>query len=614
MAAPTPYALAYDFTSFQSSNPTTPLPADKLEIEFNALQTTTDELIANLGAIQRSDNALANNSVGNDQLKSEVTIGVNPAADWVTGTEYEANDTVYESNKVYRCLIAHTAGVFATDLAALKWTEILDFDQYLTATAADVVSTEADLVSVEADLASVESDLSAVESDAGAVETDLAAMEADLATITGDVAAVESDLAAVEADLSATEGDSTATAADLVSVESDLGAVETDLASVESDLSATEGDSTATAADLVSVEADLSATESDLSAVETDLAAVENDRTAVEAIEVPGRNRIINGDFNIWQRGTSFPAIAHPSYSADRWRYFEVSSAVHTISRSTDVPTVAEAGRLFNYSMLVDCTTADASIAAGDLVGVHQRIEGYNFLPIAQKAFTISFWVKATKTGIYCVSARNGGGTPDRSYVSEYTINTTDTWEKKTVTVSASPTAGTWNYTNGTGVSITFALAAGSTFQTTADAWNTGDFIATSNQVNACDSASNDFRICGVQVEAGSAASDFEDISFLDSLMLCQRYYEDSDGESGYYRSQVDNTGQYGDSVKYKVTKRANPTLTSVSVSVILGTEFNTDPVTFTAATTSGFTGKKTAIGTSGDRGFTFAWNADCEL
>ena len=133
MAAPTRYELAYDFTSFQTSNPTTPLPADKIEIEFNALQTTTDEIITNLNLIQRSDGALANNSVGNDQLKSEVTIGVNAATDWATSTAYAANDTVYQNNKVYRCLVAHTSGTFATDLTAVKWVEILDFDQFITA-------------------------------------------------------------------------------------------------------------------------------------------------------------------------------------------------------------------------------------------------------------------------------------------------------------------------------------------------------------------------------------------------------------------------------------------------------------------------------------------------
>ena len=207
MAAPTSYSLSYDFTAYQTANPSDPLPADKLEIEFNNLETTTDEIIANLGLIQRSDGELANASVGNDQLKDEVVIGLNPTGDWVTSTAYAVNDVVYESNKVYKCLIAHTSGTFATDLAALKWEELLDFDQFITATESDLTAVEADLSAIEADLAATEGDASTTEADVTAVESDLASMEADLAAITGDTAAVEADLAAVESDLSATEGD-----------------------------------------------------------------------------------------------------------------------------------------------------------------------------------------------------------------------------------------------------------------------------------------------------------------------------------------------------------------------------------------------------------------------
>lgn len=68
MAAPTPYTLTYDFTAFQVANPTSPLPADKHEIEYNNIALTTGEIITNLGLIQRSDGALANESVGTDQL------------------------------------------------------------------------------------------------------------------------------------------------------------------------------------------------------------------------------------------------------------------------------------------------------------------------------------------------------------------------------------------------------------------------------------------------------------------------------------------------------------------------------------------------------------------
>ncbi len=133
MTTPTSYTLAYDFTNFQASNPSTPLPADKIEIEYNALQITTDSIISSLAQIQRSDGALLNNSVGNDQMKSEVVIGVNAAADWATAYEYVVNDTAYQSNKLYRCLIAHTSGTFSVDLAAVKWTEVLNFDQFITA-------------------------------------------------------------------------------------------------------------------------------------------------------------------------------------------------------------------------------------------------------------------------------------------------------------------------------------------------------------------------------------------------------------------------------------------------------------------------------------------------
>lgn len=68
MASPTPYSLSYDFTGFQGSNLTSPLPADKFETEFNNISTTTGEIIANLGLIQRSDGALANGVVTTDSL------------------------------------------------------------------------------------------------------------------------------------------------------------------------------------------------------------------------------------------------------------------------------------------------------------------------------------------------------------------------------------------------------------------------------------------------------------------------------------------------------------------------------------------------------------------
>ena len=246
------------------------------------------------------------------------------------------------------------------------------------------------------------------------------------------------------------------------------------------------------------------------------------------------KNAIINGDFDLWRRSISatpsFAAMPNGDYSADRFGYYKQNtSAVHTISRSTDVPTFAQAGRVINYSVLIDCTTLDAAIGSSEYVLFGQMIEGYNWRKYAQKSFTLSFWVKATKPGIYCVAFLNGGG--DRSYVAEYTINAANTWEFKTITVSASPSAGTWNYTTGIGLQVLFTLAGGSGYQTTPGTWQTGNYNSTSNQVNGVDSASNDFRLAGIQLEEGVVATPFENMDIERLQSACNRYYQRIGGD-----------------------------------------------------------------------------------
>jgi hypothetical protein len=125
---------------------------------------------------------------------------------------------------------------------------------------------------------------------------------------------------------------------------------------------------------------------------------------------------------------------------------------------------------------------------------------------------------------VHCVGLANSA-TSDRSYVKEYTITTANTWEYKTITVSGGLiTSGTWDWTNGIGLRLRFTLAAGTTFHTTADAWQTGDFFATANQVNVMDNTSNDFFLTGVQLEPGPVATPFEQRPIGTELALCKRY------------------------------------------------------------------------------------------
>lgn len=242
------------------------------------------------------------------------------------------------------------------------------------------------------------------------------------------------------------------------------------------------------------------------------------------------KNYIINGDMRISQRfaGTTIVSPGNGQYTVDRWQYIKVGAMTHNIVRASDVPTVAQAGQLFQNSLLLTLTGADTSIAATDYCAIGQIIEGYNFARLAQKDFTISFWVKATLPGTYSVGLQNSAA--DRGYAGEYTIDATNTWEYKTVKIAASPAAGTWNYTNGVGVKVWFTLAAGSNFRVAPDAWTSSTVLSSTNQINGVDTGATNFWLTGVMINEGLEAQPFrlfsEDVG--GEIEACQRYYEKS--------------------------------------------------------------------------------------
>ena len=236
------------------------------------------------------------------------------------------------------------------------------------------------------------------------------------------------------------------------------------------------------------------------------------------------QNKIINGSFDFWQRGTSFAAIANNVYNADRFHYIKTGAMIQTIARSTDVPSSSSS----IYSLLATVTTIDASIAVGDYTGIIQHIEGNVLRSFKSKKMVMTFWVKAFKAGTYCISIRNGTAT--RSLVLEYTVNASNTWEKKTVRFTHD-TSGTWSYNNGIGLTVVFVQASGSTFQTTAGIWQNGQYLATANQVNGVDNVANNFQLADVcLVEDNEGQTRVPDFmyagrDYFEELQLCQRYY-----------------------------------------------------------------------------------------
>ena len=244
------------------------------------------------------------------------------------------------------------------------------------------------------------------------------------------------------------------------------------------------------------------------------------------------RNLIINGNMQIAQRGTSATGLTNGDtgyHTCDRWKFVEggTITSVFTMSQSTDVPT----GQGFATSLKLDCTTAQTSLDANNQLNIQQKIEAQNLQHIKYgtsnaESLTLSFWVKSSKTGTYTFWLYQEDGL--RSISNTFTIDTTDTWEKKTITILGD-TLGTINNDNESGLWCAFYLNAGTNFTsgTFASSWeaNVNANRVSSSNVNFADSTSNYINITGVQLEVGTEATPFEHRPYDMELARCQRYY-----------------------------------------------------------------------------------------
>jgi len=275
------------------------------------------------------------------------------------------------------------------------------------------------------------------------------------------------------------------------------------------------------------------------------------------------KNLIINGDMSIAQRGTSASGLTGAGYNTmDRVRTGGSSYGTFTQSQSTDVPT----GQGFGYSLKMDCTTANASLSAGSILILQQRFEGQMLQQIKKgtanaESLTLSFWVKSNKTGTYICDFYDSDNT--RTISKSYTINASNTWEKKTLTF-AGDTTGTLNNDNNRSLDLNFFLVAGTSYTsgTLQTSWGTNvDANRAVGQVNLADSTSNEWFITGVQLEADTSASDFEFIPYDVNLLRCQRYYYAHEDNVARVGRQLSNT-ECGYDLPFPNTMRTTPTVT----------------------------------------------------
>jgi hypothetical protein len=249
-------------------------------------------------------------------------------------------------------------------------------------------------------------------------------------------------------------------------------------------------------------------------------------------MQYAGKNKMINGDFGVWQRGTSISVTAGSNiFTADRYQAY-VNGGTATASQQTFTPGAAPvAGYEGTYFHRL------ANAAGGTYWELQQKIEDVR--TFAGQTVTFSFWAKASSAHLARTyinqyfgvsgSANNGSGSAD--------VALTTSWQRYTLTVTLGSMAGK---TIGAGSYINIFLfhVSGAIGSVSIDTW-------------------------GWQLEPGSVATPFQTASgsIAGELALCQRYFESTD----YALVTTPNLYAVG---YWKVPKRVSPTITVVTYSV----------------------------------------------
>ena len=303
-----------------------------------------------------------------------------------------------------------------------------------------------------------------------------------------------------------------------------------------------------------------------------ELMRAETAQDARDLVSAGRKNLIINGDFRISQRGTSFTTTG--DYCLDRWFCNENTDGSMTITQES-----SGGPENFSHYIQLNINTADTSIVSTQYAMIAENIEGYMMQPLgwgtpSAREATLSFYHKHTISGTYCIVLRDTDAS--YNYLIEYNQNIADTWEKTNVVIKPPP-SGTWNTTNGIGLRLGFTAANGPSYQSsTKESWFSGQYYhSTPNQTNIFQTQNAKFRIAGVQLEVGKVATEFDHRPYVEELALCQRYYETNyiPGQviggtatwEGSDRLIIANIDGYTITTKFAVTKRSQPTVTIYS-------------------------------------------------
>ena len=255
------------------------------------------------------------------------------------------------------------------------------------------------------------------------------------------------------------------------------------------------------------------------------------------------RNRIINGNFDVWQRGTSLVSGFGDRFLADRFLTRSISSTYTTAQVALNFGELPGTTKYYHRN---EVTTGSTN---GRYCYLAHRIEGVR--TFAGSTATISFYAKANASknvAVEIVQNFGSGSTSGQEFTYVDTFALTTSWQKFTATVSVPSIVGFNPGTHSSFLGLHFWFDAGVE-------WN--------DRTHNLGHQSGRFDITQVQFEEGPVATPFEQRFEGTELTLCQRYYESDSVYMGYAKGNNDNSALYVP-IYYKVTKRHDPVMTVV--------------------------------------------------
>ena len=367
--------------------------------------------------------------------------------------------------------------------------------------------------------------------------------------------------------------------------------------------------------------------------------------TSVGGGPLSNRNLCINGaDMMVAQRGTSTTGLQNTGgvYTIDRFAHRRGGTWANAQWKDEQVNSGTG---LFRKALKKTTTTAEGSAASngqyvmiGYYLEVQDSLSAFGDGTAEAKPFTVSFYVKASIATTYCLHLATSHLSTTMAYMKPFTVNNPNTWERKTCTFDAlTNSVGTVNGAdNGTGLRFHWVLDA-PTGGNPANTWYTHTDPPTSFTYPSGQSPSGyantlnaTFELGGVQIEAGTVATELEHRSFSDELRRCQRYYEKSypqgiaPGPSSYFSNSYTCRDGTASSVvryypvNYKVVKRSTPNITIYNPSTGQTASCRLDSGSYDAAPSSQNDGRMMVYSNDGSPpshyGIFFHYTLDAEL